>query len=138
MADTLRLVRTDTGATIVEVLQAATNIWSRFLGLQFRSALPPAQGLLIVPCSSIHTMFVRFALDVFFLSEDGTVTEVRRDVRPWKIAIPKQRSHAVLETTAGTLDLEPGTQVAIESPADQLQSSLKFLAGTKKPEATAC
>jgi uncharacterized membrane protein (UPF0127 family) len=135
---THRLIRADNGNTVVEVVRAATNIWSRFVGLQFRSALPKNQGLLIVPCSSIHTMFVRFALDVFFLAKDGTVIEVHRDVRPWKIAMPKQRSHAVLETTAGALDLEAGTQIAIESPADQLQSSLKFLAGANKSEATAC
>ena len=122
---------------MVEVLLTATNVWSRFVGLQFRRQLPVNYGLLIVPCSSIHTMFVRFALDVFFLSPEGTVTEVRRDVRPWKIALPKQKSHAVLETTAGALDLESGTQLCIGSQSNQLPSSLSFLAG-EQSEAQPC
>lgn len=132
------LIRSDTGATVVEALRAATNLWTRFVGLQFREAIPPTHGLLIVPCSSIHTMFVRFALDVFFLSNDGTVTEVHRNVRPWRIAIPKVGSHAVLETTAGALDLDSGTRIAIDLPADELPPLMKFLAGAKKAEATSC
>ena len=126
------LVRTDTGATVVDRLHVATTIWSRFVGLQFRRSLPTAEGMLIAPCSSIHTMFVRFALDVFFLSKEGTVTDVRRDVRPWRVALPKQKSHAVLETTAGAIELEAGTKLCIPSNATQLPSTLRFLAGSEE------
>ena len=128
----LKLVRTDTGTTAIEMLHAATTIWSRFVGLQFRSGLPNTHGLLIVPCSSIHTMFVRFALDVFFISKDGVVIEVRREVRPWKIALPKKKAHAVLETSAGAIELEAGTQVCIKSTTAKLPSSLRFLAGLEE------
>ena len=138
MTNSLSLFRTDTGAKVIEVLHTATNIWSRFVGLQFRRALPPNEALLIVPCSSIHTMCVRFALDVFFLSEHGEVTEVRRNVRPWKVALPNQSSHAVLETTAGAIDLDAGTKLYIKPTSDKLPSPLRFLAGAKQSEAQPC
>lgn len=128
-----RLLREDTGAPVVDVLHLAMSIWSRFVGLQFRRTLPPSHGLLIVPCSSIHTMFVRFAIDVAFLSDEGIVTEIRKNMRPWRIAVASRAAHAVLEMAAGNSDLEPGIRLTIDAPADTVPDRLKFL--TAGPQA---
>ena len=109
-----KLVRKDNGAVIIDVLHVANTIWTRFVGLQFKRTLPTGHGLLIVPCSSIHTICVRFAIDVFFLSDQGEVTEIHRNIRPWRFAIPSKRSFAVLETAAGEIDLEEGTKVVMD------------------------
>ena len=51
-------------------------------------------------------MFVRFAIDVLFLSEEGIVTEVRRDVHPWRVVLSHGGAAWSLlctsETTFGT------------------------------------
>ncbi len=125
-----RLLRADTGDPIVDVLHLATSMWPRFVGLQFRRPLPPGHGLMMVPCSSIHTMFVRFAIDVFFVSAEGAVTEVRPNVGPWRIVLPKGPAHAVLEAAAGSLHIEPGTPLAIDLKTDTVPSRLRFLSGT--------
>ena len=39
------------------------------------------QALVIAPCSSIHTAFMRFPIDVVFAARDGRVVKVARDVR---------------------------------------------------------
>ncbi|MBR3458884.1 MAG: DUF192 domain-containing protein, partial [Selenomonadaceae bacterium] len=41
------------GRTELQV-ELADSFLSRFLGLMGRSALPAGQGLLLVPCSSVH------------------------------------------------------------------------------------
>ena len=98
----------DGGATVAASLEVADGVWSRFKGLQFRAALPPDAGLLLVPCPSVHTFFMRFPIDVVLLDRGGCVVAVRRHVRPWRIVPPVWRAYATLELPAGAADLEPG------------------------------
>ena len=78
MASTWRLVSKTTGKTVVAQLRIADGFWSRLAGLQFRRPLPSDAGLLLVPCNSVHTCFVRFPVDVVFLDGSGCVLAVRR------------------------------------------------------------
>ena len=116
MANTWRLVSKTTGKTVVAQLKIADGFWSRLVGLQFRRPLPSDAGLLLVPCNSVHTCFVRFPVDVVFLDDRGCVLAVRHNLRPWRLAFGPRKTHAVLEMTsrrgrsrrpAETLRLEP-------------------------------
>jgi uncharacterized protein len=75
-------------------------MWPRMKGLLGRSELPAGEGVLIRPAPSVHTFFMRFAIDVVFLSRDGEVLKVAHDVKPWR-ARSCRRAHAVLELAAG-------------------------------------
>ncbi len=123
------LVRADDGAVVVERLLAADTFATRWLGLQFRSSLDVRSGLLLVPCGSIHTACMRFAVDAAFLDAGGKVVEVRRGVRPWRVAVPAAPAHAVLETAAGVLDaLAPGVRLRLAAPTDAvMRPALRFL-----------
>ena len=77
-----QLRRTHDNAVIVANLELATTFWQRFKGLQLRRQLRNDQGLLISPCSSLHTCFMRFPIDVTALDFEGTVLACRRDVKP--------------------------------------------------------
>ena len=89
-------------------VQVADNFLQRLRGLMLRSpeSLPLGTGLLIAPCSSIHMMFMRFAIDVVYLAEDYTVVKVARNIRPWIgiSACLKRGTWAVLELPSGSVD----------------------------------
>jgi uncharacterized membrane protein (UPF0127 family) len=104
-----------TGKTIVSQLAIAASFWSRFVGWQFRRKPAAGEGLLLVPCNSIHTCFMRFAIDAIFLDRKGTVLDVRRGLRPWQFAIGPRNSHAVIEFAAGAADVRPGEVVRLEA-----------------------
>ncbi len=89
-----------TQRVIVERATIADSYWSRFWGLMGRRTLGEEEGLLIEPCSSIHTMFMRFAIDVIFLDKEHRVVKVAT-VPPFRAALGRG-SHAVLEIPAGT------------------------------------
>lgn len=55
---------------------------SRLLGLAFLTRERAGPGLLIPRCRSVHTLGMRFPLDLIFLDEDGGVLELRRGVPP--------------------------------------------------------
>ncbi len=113
-----RLVELVTGREIAHMVELAAGFWSRLVGLQFRRRLPHGRGLLIVPCRSIHTCFVRFALDVVFMDRQGVVLEVCRDVRPWRIVAGHRQAHAVLELPSGAAWLQPAQTLAVAVRSD--------------------
>ena len=117
-----RLVSETTGKTVVAQLRIADGFWSRLVGLQFRRPLPSDAGLLLVPCNSVHTCFVRFPVDVVFLDNRGCVLAVRHNLRPWRLAFGPRKTHAVLEMIAGAAGVEPGQPLRVE-PADESKST---------------
>ena len=52
-------------------LEVADGYWSRLRGWQFRSTPPVGSGLLLIPCRSVHTFWLRFALDLILLDRSG-------------------------------------------------------------------
>lgn len=85
----------------------------RLQGLMFRSSLPPDQGLLLSPCSSIHTCFMRFPIDVVYLDNCFTVLG-KETVVPWRIGKHVKGATMILETAAGVAaQLEIGMRLTI-------------------------
>jgi len=109
------MIEARSGRVVCDDLIVADRFWPRLVGLQFRRGLAPGQGLLLTPCSSVHTLCMRFALDLAMLDEGSRVVEVRRGVRPWRIVLPRQRTHAVLELAAGTAAVEVGDLLEVEA-----------------------
>jgi uncharacterized protein len=94
--------------------RVATSMWSRFWGLMGRRSLPGQEGLLIDPCNSVHTMFMRFPIDVVFLDRGDRVIKVAAELKPYRAALCRG-SRRVLECGAGT------AQVAGIRIGDQLR-----------------
>lgn len=103
------------------LLQArvADGFWSRGRGLMGRRALPQGEGMWLTPCRSIHTCFMRFRIDAVFFDRDGRVTRVHPNLGPWRFASGGPGACAVLEVSAGWLDLSrlaPGAKTALRAP----------------------
>jgi uncharacterized membrane protein (UPF0127 family) len=81
----------------------AESFLPRLIGLMGRAQLPPGEGLHIVPCNSIHTFFMRFPIDIAFLTEQGAVVKTLHALRPWRASAIYFKAHSVLELPAGTL-----------------------------------
>lgn len=81
----------------------AARAHERFFGLMGRASLESGAGLWLSPCRSIHTWFMRFAIDVIFMDRSGTVLRIARAVRPWRLVWAPWGTHSVLEVAAGWL-----------------------------------
>jgi uncharacterized membrane protein (UPF0127 family) len=81
------------------VLEAA-GLRARTLGLAGLPALAPELGLHIPGCRSVHTVGMRFALDLLWLDGRGQVLRVDRGVGPRRVA-GCRRARSVLEVRAG-------------------------------------
>ena len=63
---------------------------------------PPAPGhaLLITPCASVHTAFMRYPIDVVFVDRHGCILKVVEALPPWRAAGCWRARHT-LELAAG-------------------------------------
>jgi uncharacterized membrane protein (UPF0127 family) len=110
-----RIVNETTGELVTANAEIADNLWSRFWGLMGRRQIADDHGLLIEPCSSIHTMFMRFTIDVVFMDRDRRILKVAT-VPPFRASLAGG-TKSVLELRAGRseeLSLKVGQQLRIE------------------------
>ncbi|MBM3998808.1 MAG: DUF192 domain-containing protein [Planctomycetes bacterium] len=113
-----QLIDVETGEVIIAKLQVADTFWRRFRGLQFRRPLAPDEGLLLTPCRSIHTHWMRFSIDAAMLDRQGVVLNVVNRVRPWRWVRGSAETHSILEAASGQLAPQlVGSRVRIAEPA---------------------
>ncbi len=117
MAQTHQLVDASSGDVIIAKLQLAETFWQRFRGLQLRRTLASDEALLLRPCRSIHTHWMRFSIDVAMLDEMGVVLSVIHGQRPWRFVPRTEGTHSIVEAAAGSLAtrLDVGTRVQVAS-----------------------
>ena len=75
----------------------------RAVGLLGRISMSRQEGLWIVPCAMIHTLFMRFAIDVVFLDRELKAVRVIEGLKPWRLSPWVLGAHSVLELAAGAL-----------------------------------
>lgn len=92
-------ITTPQGHAISEVFIANTP-WLRLRGLLGRRPLSSEQGLLISPCSSVHTIGMRYPLDIIYLNKHNKVLKVTKDLQPWRGSVCRGAT-TVLELAAG-------------------------------------
>ena len=112
-------VLTAEGREVAGSVTVASGLWSRFLGLMGRRGLGEGEGLLLVPCGSIHMFFMRIPLDVAFLDRDRRVVRTVHGIRPWRATLPVRHARQALEVAAGGLTaagVEVGSQLDFAAP----------------------
>lgn len=115
MQKVLTVVNETRDRVIAEKCELARTFWSRGRGLLGRDGLDEGQGLLIYPSSSIHTFFMRFAIDVIFVDRHDRVVGLRE-------AMPPGLPYAGARKTRYVIELRPGVIRASETHVgDQLR-----------------
>ncbi|WP_242866898.1 DUF192 domain-containing protein [Clostridium coskatii] len=98
---------------VIAEIFIADSFVKRFSGFMFRKK-PHHKGILIKPCNSIHTFFMKFSIDVLFISEDMKVIKKVEDLKPGKIIMPQGKTKMVIEGSTGMFkNVEEGAQVNI-------------------------
>jgi len=96
-----RIVNASRGTVVASRAEKAETHWARLLGLMGRRTLPEGGALLITPCSSVQTSFMRFAIDVIFLDGDGQVVKIVPELKPYRGALGGRGARSALELPAG-------------------------------------
>jgi uncharacterized protein len=106
----------DGTVTAVRVFQARSFI-SRLFGLLGRRPLSAGEALWIQPCSSVHTVGMRYAIDVVFVDDSGRVLATHESLAPRRLAAAR-RARAALEMPShslAALGIVPGRRLTVEA-----------------------
>lgn len=119
-----------TGIVVASRVAPAHGLWSRTRGLMFRGALADGEAIDIRPCSSIHMMFMRFAIDAVFYDREFRVTKVARGVKPWfGLAFGGRGSRGVIELASGAASpVKPGDVLVFEPVTEDCRASTEVRA----------
>lgn len=121
-------LRTADGRFVAGHVHMACSFRSRCIGLLRQSNISEQAGLLLVPGRSIHTLGMRFTIDVVFLSRQMRVLALVERVPPWRVVIAPRGTARVLELAAGRIavtGLTTGTYLTVDSavPESNVASS---------------
>lgn len=106
---------------IADKTATASTFFQRARGLLFSDPLMEGAGLWIKPCSSVHTFFMTYSIDVIFLDKDMVIVNITADMPPWRISKIVKKAESVLELPAGTVrrsNLSLGEQLVFRALPD--------------------
>jgi uncharacterized membrane protein (UPF0127 family) len=108
-------------------LQVADTHWSRLRGLMGTDAarFPAGKGLWIVPCRGVHTLGMRFPIDVVYLNGDRVIVHIEENLRPWRMAAVRLNAATVLELPSSIVrktGTSLGDEIDIEFGKDQVRA----------------
>jgi uncharacterized membrane protein (UPF0127 family) len=91
--------------SLASELRVAQTHWSRLRGLlgtsenDFRNG----RGLWIRPCRGVHTLAMRFPIDVIYLDREFTVVHLEPNLQPWRFSPVRLQAASVLELPRNTV-----------------------------------
>lgn len=103
MSEWTKVINERSGAVLADSLDSAHDSQTRRKGWLGRTSAPRGEAIWILPCEAIHCFFMHFPIDVVFLDRELRVVQVRRSVKPWRIAAC-WRAYSVMEFPEGVID----------------------------------
>ena len=101
---------------LADKTKVADSFFSRLIGLLGRSCLEKGEALLLKSSCSIHTLFMRFTIDVLFLDKQGKVIAILPSFKPFCFSPVYFNAYFTVELPEHTLKLtqtQPGDLVKI-------------------------
>jgi hypothetical protein len=102
----MKIVNISKNTVIADHVALAVRPLARLVGLLNRKGLPKGEGLILKPCNSIHTFFMRFPIDALFVDKDYQVVKALPNLIPFRLT-----------------GIYLGSAFAIELPANTIQST---------------
>lgn len=87
---------------IASKVYLARGFFKKLFGLLIFKPLKESEGFLIKDCKSIHTMWMRYSIDVVFIDKNDRVTTVYKGIDPFRFSPYIKDACAVLELKAGS------------------------------------
>lgn len=115
--ETVAVLNTTRNTVLGQRIWVAETSLSRLVGLLGKRGLEPGTGLLIFPSQAIHTVAMRFTIDVVFLDRNWRVVYLRPALVPFRMTAIHWKARCVLELPTGVIagtSTSIGDQLSIE------------------------
>lgn len=99
----MKVINQTSGEEVASSVKMATTFLQRLAGWIPLDNIETGQGLLLKPCTSIHTFMMKSSIDVLYLNEECYVVGMEEELPPNKLGKRFRDTAQVLELAPGTL-----------------------------------
>ncbi|RTE11207.1 DUF192 domain-containing protein [Paenibacillus whitsoniae] len=99
----MKIIIKDSNFILADQVQFADTFMSRFKGWMGKTEIFEGEALVIEPCNSIHTFFMKLPIDVIFLNKKNEIVFYQEGMRPYKISSIISDAQKVIELRIGKI-----------------------------------
>jgi len=99
----MKIVNRTKNVVLAEDIILASRPIARIKGLLGSKELRPGQAMVLRPCNSIHTFFMRFAIDVLFVGKKNQVVKALCGLPPFRLSNIYFQASCAIELPTGTI-----------------------------------
>jgi len=99
----MRLINQTKNTVLAEDVALADTPLKRIQGLLGKRDFPAGQALIIKPCNAIHTLFMRFPIDVLFVGRNYQVRQTLASLKPFRLSKIYFQAKLAIELPSGTI-----------------------------------
>ncbi len=112
----MQIINQSKNSVLAQDAVVADTPFARIRGLLGRKELKSGEALIIKPCNSVHTFFMRFTIDVLFLDKNNRVVKTLPALKPFRISPICFKAYLTVECPSGAINTsrtQPGDTLAI-------------------------
>jgi len=112
----MKIVNITKNTLLADQARTADTFLMRLIGLLNRKSLTEGEALILQPSNCIHSLFMRFSIDVLFLDKSGKVVAALPVFKPFRLSPLYWHSTSVIELPEATIRLtntQPGDTIQI-------------------------
>lgn len=117
------LINKTKNTVVAEKVCIADTFFRRLKGFMFKKNIDFQEGLFFTNVNAIHMFFMRFSIDVIFLTNDLRVLKITHTLKPWRltaclrawavIELPAEKSLKTSTEIGDVLELIPGCSPSV-------------------------
>jgi len=110
----MKITHSNTDIALGSNIKLANTFWSRLKGLMFQDSFGEHDGIYFTWSKSVHNCFVKFPIDVIFISKDYKIVKIIRSFKPWRFT-------RIYLTASHVIELPENTVTDSFNVGDQLE-----------------
>ena len=99
----MKIINQTKKIVLAENANLSDTPFKRIKGLLGRKSLGDGEALIIKPCNSIHTFFMRFPIDVIFVDKNHKIVKIISGLAPFRLSPIYPGSAYVIELSSGKI-----------------------------------
>jgi uncharacterized membrane protein (UPF0127 family) len=99
----MKIINKTNNSLIAEEVILANTPFKRIKGLLGKKEFRKSQALILDPCNSIHTFFMRFSIDILFMDKNNKVIKAISCLKPFKFTPIVFGAAFAIELPSGTI-----------------------------------
>ncbi|MCA9407529.1 MAG: DUF192 domain-containing protein [Candidatus Omnitrophica bacterium] len=100
----MKIVNQSRNTIVASEATKADTFLSRMIGLLNRKDLSAQEALIITKCNSIHMLFMKFSIDVIFITKENIVVGLIKGIQPFRLSPVFWKASCAIELAVGGIE----------------------------------